>query len=263
MTPFILHLMSAERRKSLTFFYWLYTSQTLLLLLIMYIPFVALPVQYIIHRKQPGQPTKGQNKIEKRNFWRNVFLMALVPVPIITLLYKTWYVTVLQNTPWYFLLLETIAIILLHDAYFYRTHRLLHLPFFYKRFHRVHHASVHPTLYTALNFDMVELLINYSFLIWFELLMWALFGWLDYMPVFILMTYTTLWNFYGHSWVELYSKRFRKSRLGRFIMSSTYHDVHHSRNDWNYAFFFTFRDRICGTISRSYENSLQEITDKK
>lgn len=125
--------------------------------------------------------------------------MALVPLPLMTLFYKAGYISVFTDTPRYFITLETIAIILVHDTYFYRTHRLLHIPSLYKRFHRVHHASIHSTLYTALNFDLVELAVNYSFLIWWELLMGALFGGIHYIPIFILMTYATIRDFYGHA----------------------------------------------------------------
>ena len=38
-----------------------------------------------------------------------------------------------------------VLMVILHDAYFYWTHRLLHHPAFFERFHRVHHLSTTPT----------------------------------------------------------------------------------------------------------------------
>lgn len=40
-------------------------------------------------------------------------------------------------------------IIVLHDAWFYWTHRLLHRPWWFAKFHSVHHQSVHPTPWAA------------------------------------------------------------------------------------------------------------------
>ena len=46
-------------------------------------------------------------------------------------------------------------------------------------------------------------------------------------------------------------------------MTSTYHDVHHTKNNGNYAFFFTYRDRLCGTVSTDYTKIYHDVTHPK
>ena len=49
-----------------------------------------------------------------------------------------------------------LVYLLLHDTWFYWTHRLMHRPKIYKRMHAVHHASRNPTAWTAMSFHPWE-----------------------------------------------------------------------------------------------------------
>lgn len=42
-------------------------------------------------------------------------------------------------------LLYLAAIVIAHDAWFYWTHRAMHLPLLYRSFHRFHHLTITPT----------------------------------------------------------------------------------------------------------------------
>src|SRR2546428_477013 len=46
---------------------------------------------------------------------------------------------------WVYFWLSIPLMIVVHDAYFYRTHRLMHTPALLRTFHVVHHRSTHPT----------------------------------------------------------------------------------------------------------------------
>ena len=50
----------------------------------------------------------------------------------------------------------TVALLLLHDAYFYWCHRLLHVPFLLRNVHAVHHRSRVPTPLSAMAMHPVE-----------------------------------------------------------------------------------------------------------
>ena len=46
---------------------------------------------------------------------------------------------------WQMVVLFVLLHVLCYDLWFYGVHRLLHLPYFYTRFHWQHHAHRHPT----------------------------------------------------------------------------------------------------------------------
>ena len=57
---------------------------------------------------------------------------------------------------WTYALFSLALMIVLHDAYFYWTHRLLHHPVLMRRVHRTHHLSRTPTPWTAYAFHPVS-----------------------------------------------------------------------------------------------------------
>ena len=61
---------------------------------------------------------------------------------------------------WIYFAFTVIALIVLHDAWFYWTHRLIHDPRLFRRFHRTHHKSMNPSPWTAYSFDIGEAAMN-------------------------------------------------------------------------------------------------------
>lgn len=47
-------------------------------------------------------------------------------------------------------LLQVLSMLLIADALFYGSHRLLHVPWIYQRYHKLHHRHVSPISWTAL-----------------------------------------------------------------------------------------------------------------
>ena len=47
---------------------------------------------------------------------------------------------------------SVLAYLLLHDTWFYWTHRLMHRPWWFKKMHAVHHDSRPPTAWAAMSF---------------------------------------------------------------------------------------------------------------
>ena len=62
------------------------------------------------------------------------------------------------------------VILLAHDTWFYWTHRAMHQPRLFKRFHRFHHRTVTPTAWTAYSFAVPEAAIMFLFMPVFFLL---------------------------------------------------------------------------------------------
>ncbi len=84
-------------------------------------------------------------------------LMARVGLYPLAHLARVW------GTPW--LWTSLVLMILGHDAYFYWTHRAMHLPRLFLAFHGRHHLSRNPSPFTAYSFDLREAAVMASFVV--------------------------------------------------------------------------------------------------
>jgi sterol desaturase/sphingolipid hydroxylase (fatty acid hydroxylase superfamily) len=138
-----------------------------------------------------------------------------------------------------YLLLSTGLLVVLHDAYFYWAHRLMHHPILYKHIHSVHHRSIHPTPWAAFSFSPGEAFLLGLFLPIVALVMpihpIAVGGW-----QFI----QTLHNAVGHSGCEVIPQS-----LVRFAFANTvaHHQIHHEKFRFNYGLHFPLWDNLMGT----------------
>jgi lathosterol oxidase len=63
-----------------------------------------------------------------------------------------------------YFLFNLLALIVLHDAWFYWTHKIMHRPGLFRWFHRLHHRSYNPSPWTSYAFDASEALVNAIYL---------------------------------------------------------------------------------------------------
>ncbi len=68
--------------------------------------------------------------------------------------------------PWWWAAAGFAAAVVLHDLYFYTTHRLMHLPPLFKAVHAGHHRSLTPTPWSILSFQPLETISQFGFLPW-------------------------------------------------------------------------------------------------
>lgn len=146
---------------------------------------------------------------------------------------------------WWF---SVVAMIFIHDTYFYWTHRAMHHPFIYRYVHRVHHLSRNPSPWAAFAFHPLEAVVESGIVVLIAFVLpfhgTALLTFLFFM---------TIYNAYGHLGFELYPKLFRWSWLGRWINTSVAHNQHHEKFNGNYGLYFLFWDRWMGTLRKDYE----------
>ncbi|RYZ49867.1 MAG: sterol desaturase family protein, partial [Chitinophagaceae bacterium] len=162
--------------------------------------------------------------------------------------YKNGHTTIyldIKTHGWFYFFISIVAMIVLHDAYFYWTHRLLHTPWFMKHIHVVHHRSVNPTPLAAYAFHPLEALLEGS----------LAFLFVTVFPVHIFaFTFVTLLvlllNVLGHSGFEFVSQPFRSGKVGSLFTSSTHHNLHHSRIHYNFGYYFTFWDKWMRTLHK-------------
>ena len=143
-----------------------------------------------------------------------------------------------------YLFLSFTIMVLMHDTYFYWTHRFMHMRSIFPLVHRIHHHSHNPDPWSAFSFHPLEAILATGIipLIVFTLPChpFALFGFLTYM---------TLINVLGHLGYEILPKRFRENRFGKYHNSATHHNLHHQEATYNFGLYFTLWDRWMGTFS--------------
>lgn len=160
-------------------------------------------------------------------------------------LYQQWIITFHFDLNWW-IIPYGIALVIFHDAYFYFLHRLIHTKFMYKYVHIDHHRSHNPTLLSAYNFHPVEavLYVGAACIVFFVDV--------QFYALAFAIFYNDLFNFLGHSWYEFLEKKYDNIIL-KYLVVTTYHDLHHSRNKWNYGLYFTWRDKWFGTYDATYD----------
>lgn len=141
-----------------------------------------------------------------------------------------------------------IAVLILQDAYFYFSHRLLHLPFFFKHFHEGHHHSRPPTPWTFFALEPVEAISQISFLLCLTLVIPLNLGVL----VAILVT-MTVWSTGNHMGLQVVPLTRCSRWWGQWFIGSSHHLIHHQRYSRHYGLYFTFWDKVLGTQDQSYE----------
>lgn len=158
----------------------------------------------------------------------------------------------LDAYPLLFTALSLPLILVLHDAYFYWVHRLLHWRPIFRLFHLTHHRSHTPTAWAAYAFAPGEAVMMALFV--------PLYGYL--LPVHELVLFAFLMimivrNAMGHSGVEFHPLGWVDSPFDLFT-SVTHHDLHHQRGRGNYGLYFTWWDRWMGTEVADYKERFRE-----
>jgi Delta7-sterol 5-desaturase len=145
----------------------------------------------------------------------------------------------------------------LQDTYFYWTHRLMHHRRLYRLFHRVHHRSTNPTPWAAYSFAPMEALVHAAIVPLGAAIM-PLHGSAVFAFVIFMITLNTI----GHFGIELYPRGFSTGRVGRWLTTSTYHNLHHSQRGGNYGLYFTFWDRLMKTERADYPAAFSRVTEQ-
>lgn len=158
---------------------------------------------------------------------------------------------------WGYFAVSLAGLVVLHDAWFYWTHRLIHDPRLFRGWHRLHHRSHNPSPFTAYSFDIGEAAINAAFM-----LIAAAVIPVSWLAIFLFMTHMIARNVIGHSGYELFPARRSGRPLFDFMTTVTHHDLHHAQAGWNYGLYFTWWDRLMGTEHPLYREKFAEAVRK-
>lgn len=149
-----------------------------------------------------------------------------------------------------------ILLLVVHDAYFYWTHRAMHHPRLFRWFHRTHHRSVTPTPFAAYAFDMPEAVVQAAFVP-----LWLLVVPTHPTVLFAFLTVMIVRNVWGHCGYELHPRGMADHPLWGLLTTTTHHDLHHAGSfGHNFGLYFTWWDRLMGTEHPDYRPRFQQVT---
>ncbi|SFP86960.1 Sterol desaturase/sphingolipid hydroxylase, fatty acid hydroxylase superfamily [Sphingomonas rubra] len=144
--------------------------------------------------------------------------------------------------PLWMLPVSVLAFLLLHDAWFYWTHRWMHRPEPFRVAHALHHASRPPTAWAAMAFHPIEALTGAVVI---PLLVFVI-------PIHVgalglVLTIMTVMGVTNHMGWEIFPRFLWSGPLGDWLITASHHQRHHERYGCNYGLYFRHWDRLCGT----------------
>jgi lathosterol oxidase len=157
-------------------------------------------------------------------------------------------VTLDRPMPLWEVALSFPLVLIVHDAYFYWTHRWMHHKALFRVFHWEHHKSQAPTVFTAYSFSIPEAIVQGLFGVFYVALFPATFATLIFFQ-FVEIIHTLA----IHSGMDLFPRALVTGKPFGWLAGPTYHDLHHRTARGNYGLYTRFWDRLCGTEHRDFE----------
>ncbi len=182
-----------------------------------------------------------------------VFIILRSPVKKYTLMYDR-----ISDYGWIYFAASIVFALIVHDFYFYWTHRFMHHPRIFKIFHRVHHLSTNPSPWAAFAFHPLEALVEAGILPVLVFIMP-----MNRFAVLIFFVISTVINVYGHLGYEIYPEWLIKSSAGKWLNTSVSHNMHHKYFKGNYGFYTRVWDVVFGTVNPDYDRKVNELFGKR
>lgn len=155
---------------------------------------------------------------------------------------------------WIYLIGSFFFLTFLHDTYFYWIHRFMHHRKVFSLLHKVHHISNNPTPWASLSFHPLEAIVEIGIVP-----IAVLFVPFHPLVLFFFAIWSLFFNVMGHLGYELFPKGFVNHPIGRWLNTSTHHNMHHSRSNCNYGLYYNFWDAMMGTNAPDYREKFEKI----
>lgn len=137
-----------------------------------------------------------------------------------------------------YLVFSFLLLSLIHEFYFYFTHRWMHHKSVFKHVHFVHHLSKNTSPWASFSFHPLEALILSLFLPIACLIMP-----LHPLVVIAYMIFMTLTAISNHLGVEVW----KNSKILKYFISGTHHSIHHNNFNFNFGLYYCFIDKLFKT----------------
>lgn len=224
---------------------------------------VMFAVTYLVLRRyrpsrrlQRGAPQAADYRREFLTSLRTVLIFSVTGLAIsiaaasgLVTVYSQW-----DAYGWWWLGLSLPMLLIVHDAYFYWTHRLLHHPRLFRLAHLLHHRSRSPSPFAAYAFAVPEALVETLFMPLVLLLVP-----LHALVIFVFLAIMIVRNVIAHCGYEIHPRGMADAWWGRWFTTTTHHDQHHLEGRYNYGLYFTWWDRLMGTENPRYRQRFREI----
>jgi sterol desaturase/sphingolipid hydroxylase (fatty acid hydroxylase superfamily) len=209
-------------------------------------------------RKRPGtrkplQATPVQAAQIRRELFTSIGSIIVFSsyLPILLVLgfgEYTQYYPRIEVHGWPYFFVSILLAMIVQDTYFYWTHRLMHHRRLFRWFHRTHHRSTNTNPWSTYSVNPLEAVVDSGAGV-LILLIVPMTGW----AIFTFSIINTVYAVYTHLGYELYPRALSRHWLGRWINTSTAHNIHHAKARYNFGWYFLFWDRMMGTLSPDYE----------
>jgi len=204
-------------------------------------------------------PESAQVRLEIKHSIVTVVIFSVVAVLTLLAVRQGWTQVYwkISERPMSWWWASTGLMILLHDTWFYWTHRAMHHRRLFRYFHRTHHLFSNPTPWASFAFSPAEAVVQAAI---FPLA-------ISLMPVHltafgVFMLWQMFFNVVGHTGYEYNRPRFMQSPIRFLLNTPTNHIMHHEKMRGNYGLYFNFWDRLMGTNHPDYEHRFEEITSR-
>jgi lathosterol oxidase len=226
------------------------------LALTLWLAFYIVLRKVLARRKISGKgPRPWQISRELRHSLRSIVVYGLVDIPLVYAAWSGWtrLYSHIDQYGWAWYVASIGVMIVIHDAYFYWTHRTMHHKLFYRWMHRTHHLSTDPTPWAAYAFSPAEAFVQAGiapviiFTVPVHPTAFALF-----------MFWQISFNVFGHNGYEIYPRWFLRTPLGFILNTPTHHNLHHEKFRGNYGLYFNVWDRLMGTNRADYAQRFEQ-----
>ena len=217
---------------------------------------IVWPIHHMLWKRDPNtvkarrlskrEPTAATIRNEIKLSTISAFIYAL-PAAIVIEMWKaggtSLYTGPIENgIGWIYIAFSALLYLFVQDTWFYWTHRFMHHKKLFAATHAGHHRSVQPTPWASFSFDPIEAISS----AWLLPVM-ALFVPLHLGAALALLMIMTINAVFNHAGWEVYPDKWVKGWFGKFIITASHHNLHHTKFTGNYGLYFRFWDYICGT----------------
>ncbi len=186
----------------------------------------------ILHKIVDKEVSGNQIRREMVHSLKSIIVFGFSAFPLIMLI-RLGYIQLMPDT--LFNIIWGVALLSIwNEVHFFVIHRLMHLPFFMKHIHFIHHKSVTPTVFSVYSFHWVEALLLST-----VPLTLAPFISLSAIAIFLYPLASIILNFSGHC-----NYRFGKGKGADWVLLGTHHNDHHHKFTSNYGFALNFLDTL-------------------
>jgi len=196
-------------------------------------------------RLSPTRPTRKVVLFEIQMSLLSSVIYA-APGAVVIEAYKHGGTAIYNGAPglgdWLWAPVSIFLFLLLHDAWFYWSHRAMHHPKFFRAMHLAHHRSRYPTPWAGFSFHPWESIIS----AWL-LPLAAFFIPIHVGAVFFLLIFMTVISITNHAGWEIFPRALTDGAVGDHVITASHHNVHHTDYNANFGLYFRFWDKIMKT----------------